>query len=398
MFVEGGSLNAKGSLSVKHTGIQNENQYNNNGKTLYRNFVIKSYAVRVLSGKQVSTFVFISRGEISNQCGGGVYVGGSDSQNTSVVFGNETEQTGPSIITEGKLLFERSDYQWSWNSGHPYRNNGYITLLEDGNYNNWQYKQSKTGGHAVEVNNGTLTIWGGSYEAKHGEGILVKSGNVDIYGGSFLGADSYSANGGGNMAGPAASYSFKIFGGTVDVYDGSFGNVNTSGSGAFVMGESDTDMAQANFYGGSICVNGQAGFSIYEYADVTFAPTDGKTLTVEGYTCAIAVEDSTTSVNIEIRGGDFISTAPSSAGGGRDAIWYSNQNAKLVISGGNFSSNIRSGLWFQKSPYYGKVKLSGGTYIGETSAIGGTYSEYSILENGYRFNKNGNTRWTVVPN
>ena len=400
VFVEGGSLSANGIFNVTHTGIQNDNQYvSDNGSTLYRNFVIKSFAVRVLSSEQASSSVFLAGGTITNQCGGGLYVGGFESNPASVVFGSETEHTGPSILTQGNQLFERGDYQYSWSSVHPYNNSGYITLLQ-GADKNWQYKQSKTGGHAVEVNNGTLTIWGGSFEAKHGEGILVKSGNVNIYGGSFLGADAYSANGGGNIAGPAASYSFKIFGGTVNVYDGTFGNINTSGSGAFVMGESEAEMAHANFYGGSIRVNGQAGFSIYEYADITFAPTEDDALIVEGYTCAIAVENSTTAVSIEISGGNFSSIAPSSAGGGRDAIWYSNPNAELVISGGTFSTNIRSGLWFQKNPYYGRVSLSGGTYTGgggADDAIDGTFNQNSILESGYRIVKDGNT-WTVVPN
>ena len=394
VFVEGGSLSANGIFNVTHTGIQNDNQYvSDNGSTLYRNFVIKSFAVRVLSSEQASSSVFLAGGTITNQCGGGLYVGGFESNPASVVFGSETEHTGPSILTQGNQLFERGDYQYSWSSVHPYNNSGYITLLQ-GADKNWQYKQSKTGGHAVEVNNGTLTIWGGSFEAKHGEGILVKSGNVNIYGGSFLGADAYSANGGGNIAGPAASYSFKIFGGTVNVYDGTFGNINTSGSGAFVMGESEAEMAHANFYGGSIRVNGQAGFSI------TFAPTEDDALIVEGYTCAIAVENSTTAVSIEISGGNFSSIAPSSAGGGRDAIWYSNPNAELVISGGTFSTNIRSGLWFQKNPYYGRVSLSGGTYTGgggADDAIDGTFNQNSILESGYRIVKDGNT-WTVVPN
>ena len=235
------------------------------------------------------------------------------------------------------------------------------------------YKQSRTGGHAVEVNGGTLNIYGGSYSAAQGEGILVKNGTANIYGGTFFGNDSYDekGNGTGPIAGPAASYSFKVFGGIANVYGGTFGKADSSGSGAFVMGNSSTDFAEANIYGGTFVVGGQAGFSVYDYADISFAPRGdggkGGDIQVSGYNVGMAIENSEADVSINIAGGEFYSQ---NTGGSCDGIWYSNPNAKLVVSGGIFTGSARSGIYFEKVPGSGKVSISGGQFNGVSGGLG----------------------------
>ena len=375
IYVEGGSLLSEGRLEVTHTGVENDKQ-SGAGNTLYREFVIKSFAVRVVASSTANSEVKIVSGIIENQVGGGIYV--SPGATGNVVLGEGAG--GPSVETSGGSLYD--DY------------------IKFGSANNWNYRQSRTGGHAVEVNGGNLTIYGGKFTAAQGEGILVKSGRVKIYGGTFSGHDNYPANGGGAVAGPAASYNFKLFGGSVDIYSGTF---NSEGSGAFIMGNSATNMAYANIYGGSFVVSGQAGFSVYDYANILFAPKGGENgqgsdIQVSGAATAIAVENSYAAVKLEIKGGTFKSTGGTS--GQRDGIWYSNPNAELIISGGEFRGSARSGLYFERTPYSGKVRLSGGTYVraGNNNPIGGSgsFTESAVLVSGYTINKNGGT-WTIVP-
>lgn len=373
IYVEGGSLLSEGRLEVTHTGVENDEQ-NGAANTLYREFVIKSFAVRVVASSTANSEVKIVSGIIKNQVGGGIYV--SPGATGNVVLGEGAG--GPSVETSGGSLYD--DY------------------IKFGSADNWNYRQSRTGGHAVEVNGGNLTINGGEFKAQQGEGILVKSGRVKIYGGTFSGHDNYPANGGGGaVAGPAASYNFKLFGGSVDIYSGTF---NSEGSGAFIMGNSATNMADANIYGGSFVVSGQAGFSVYDYADILFAPRKGENglgsdITVSGKAAAIAVENSYAAVRLEIRGGTFKSTGGTD--GWCDGIWYSNSNAELIISGGKFTGSARSGLYFERAPDSGKVRLSGGTYIraGGYNPIGGSFTESAVLVSGCTINKNGGT-WTIV--
>ena len=168
------------------------------------------------------------------------------------------------------------------------------------------------------------------------------------------------------------------------------------------MGNSATDMADANIYGGSFVVSGQAGFSVYDYADILFAPKGGENgqgsdIQVSGAATAIAVENSYAAVRLEIKGGTFKSTGGTD--GQRDGIWYSNSNAELIISGGEFRGSARSGLHFERTPDRGKVRLSGGTYIsaGDNKPIGGSgsFTESAVLVSGCTINKNGGT-WTIV--
>lgn len=377
VYIQGGSLSARGNFDVLHGGVENDYQYANNGDTLYRQFVIKSYAVRVESSQRANSSVSIAKGRVENTCGGGVYVREGGAYTVDVTLG-EQGNNNLQILTTGTTLYDDLVYI-------------------SGAANNWAYRLSRTGGHAVEVNGGTLTINGGNYSAAQGEGILVRSGTVNVYGGVYSGNDNYTSDG-GLVAGPAASYSFKMFGGTVNVYGGTFGSADSSGSGAFIMGNSASDMADANIYGGTFVVGGQAGFSIFDYTDILFAPRGGQNgeggdIKVSGTACAIAVENRTAPANIVINGGEFYSTGPS---GDYDGIWYSNSNAGLTISGGTFTGSARSGLFFATLPNSGKVQISGGTFVGTSSnnAISGNYYQNSILANGCYIVKNGNT-WEV---
>ena len=351
VFVDGGSLTSKGMLKITHTGVENDDQSQLlEPSSLYRQFTVKSFAVRVQAGSSADSNVIILSPHISNAVGGGIYVSGSDTRTANVTLGNETSAE-IFIATTGNTLYDE-----------------YFSI-KDGNANNWNYKQSSTGGHAVEVNGGTLNIYGGRYSAAQGEGILVKNGTANIYGGTFFGNDSYDekGNGTGPIAGPAASYSFKVFGGTANVYGGTFGKADSSGSGAFVMGNSPTDLAEANIYGGTFVVGGQAGFSVYDYANISFAPRgdDGKggDIRVSGYNVGMAIENSEADVSINIAGGEFYSQNRD-WNGSCDGIWYSNSNASLVVSGGIFTGSARSGIYFEKAPESGKVSISGGQFNG----------------------------------
>ena len=222
VVVQGGSLLVYGALDVKFTGVENT------GHDKYDNLNIRSFAVRVLNAETVT----ILNGSITNNVGGGVYVGGG-----TVELGNT--DGGPTIET------------------------------------------NKTGGHAVEVNGGDLSVYNGLYKADLGNGILVRGGNARIIGGIFQGNDTqdYRSNYGGNLpAGPAAYYALKLLGGSVTTFGGTFGtytdttdDITTThtagGSSAFVTGVGD--QAIANIYGGSFVVSGQAGFSVYQNVALT---------------------------------------------------------------------------------------------------------------------------------
>ena len=82
-----------------------------------------------------------------------------------------------------------------------------------------------------------LYVNGGSYSSAQGDGILVRNGSATITAGNFSGKDNYSADGGGFVAGPGASYAFKVLGGTANVSGGRFAS---AGNGAFVMEGSAT--------------------------------------------------------------------------------------------------------------------------------------------------------------
>ena len=331
IYITGGSLTANGTLDVTHTGVENDTTQieNNNSVAAFTEFEITSFAIRVQGA--ASTRVAINAGSITNAIGGGVNVSGGD-----VFLGNQTGNT-VSISTKGT-----GDTGWI----HWY-----------GGADNWGNEISVTGGHAVDVQDGTLTIYNGTYSAAKGEGVLVRNGTVTIEDGTFSGQD------GELHAGPAASYALKMYGGTANISGGSFGG---AGSGAFITGTAANAVATAMITGGTFEVDGQGGFSVFEYANVTFDPAEGKTISVSGEAAGLILEGVGLQANgttVTIRGGTFESTATS--GGTSEfgnALWNGNRLATLEISGGSFD-----GLYAAFSIPYGvqaggSVTISGGTF------------------------------------
>lgn len=331
IYITGGSLTANGTLDVTHTGVKNDKTQieNKNSVAAFTEFEITSFAIRVQGA--ASTRVAINAGNITNTVGGGLNVSGGE-----VFLDN---QTGNTVFISTKGTGDTGWVSWPGGAG------------------NWGNKISVTGGHAVDVENGTLTIYNGTYSAAKGEGVLVRNGTVTIEDGTFSGQD------GELHAGPAASYALKMYGGTANISGGSFGG---AGSGAFITGTAANAVATAVITGGTFEVDGQGGFSVFEYANVTFDPAEGKTISVSGEAAGLILEGVNQRANgttVTIRGGTFESTATSDGTSEfGNALWNGNRLATLKISGGSFD-----GLYAAFSIPYGvqaggSVTISGGTF------------------------------------
>ena len=156
-------------------------------------------------------------------------------------------------------------------------------------------------------------------------------------------------------------------------------------------------VCSSTIYGGTFKVSGQAGFSVCEHADLLFDPTSSAIL-VSGNACGIAVENRNAPTSIVINGGTFESTGRN--GSSYDGVWFSNRQATMTITGGTFIGSVRSGLYFQLSPVWRNVQISGGTFnrSGNNSPIDGSYSEYFVIATGYRLDKSNPSSWQVVAN
>ena len=353
--IEGGSLvsNADTKFTLTHKGAPGVTYNSTDFYEINRTFESISYAIRVTGAKEVT----LPNGSVTNSVGGGIYVSGG-----TVILGKKVT---PEEADAGQDGFTVSA------TGDGRADGAFITTSNIAD--NWQYRTPTTGGNAVEVRGGNLTINSGRYTANQGNGIVVAGGVNTINDGYFAGADAYQSGNdqNQNVAGPGASYCLKVFGGSVTVNDGTFGGEKVTTSGAFISGTSEQQQGTAVILGGTFNVGGQAGFSIFDYANVTFR--EEKDITVSGTAVGIAVENRTEPVTITIHGGDFKSTATS---GNSDGIWYANSNAQLTITDGIFTGAARAGLCFEKFPDKGKVQLSGGTYIGVPSERQGTWPGY----------------------
>lgn len=346
VYVGGGSLLVYGALDVKFTGLTNTGHDN------YDKLNIRSFAVRVLNAEEVK----INSGHIINGTwqvdsdgnfvldseknripkedsgkGGGVYVGGG-----TVKLGDETTKTGPTVTTTGT-----SKGEW-------------VDLLEKKDYGTWDYEKNVGGGSAVSVEGGELTIYGGTYTAALGDGIFVNSGTATVKGGSFVGK-------GGATAGVAANYGFKMYGGTVNISGGTFGNSDSDSSGAFVMGKSSVD--KATISGGTFEVGGATAFSVWQSANVEF---NGGTF--KGASTGLAIETHTasrTQTQITVKGGTFTANT---SGNLQSGIWYGNSTSSLTITAGTFTGGT-AGLYFGAVPNENNVQLSGGTYYGPDNSV-----------------------------
>ena len=323
---------------------------NLNANTAYRDFQIKSYAVRVEAGTNttVSTEVTIAGGTISNSVGGGVYVGGG-----KVTLGVENGK-GPTVQTTGTSVEPEEQER------DPFGYGG-----------NWKYRLPQTGGPAVKVAGGeSTTIYGGEYRSQQGDGIVTTGGSATIYQGTFYGNDSY-----GTQAGPGASYSFKVYGGTVTVKDGTFGSSDANGGGAFVAGTAQ-ETATAQINGGSFLSDGQAAFSILDNATVTFGENNAANITVQGSKAGLVLEgySGIGSPEITINGGNFSSTSTDE--NESSAIWSGNPNFKLTINGGKLTGEAKDGIFIarrtwnnESDPFIGTLKITGGEITGKTHGL-----------------------------
>lgn len=376
IVVQGGSLKANSDTTLNVT-LTNENE-NENGKITntydgdYDDLNVKSYAVRVVGNE--NTNVSISQGTIINEdSGGGLYVSGvspsgNENDNFTKVTMGDSASSQLTIRSRGTGTDETRYYD------------------VEGKGDEWDYRRSTTGGHAVEIVGGQLTLNGGTYTAAMGNGILVSGGEAIVNAGTFSGNDSYESNAGQPaIAGAAASYGMKMYGGTLNVYGGTFGEADSVGSGAFIMGMSSDAKAIANIIGGTFDVKGTAGVSVYENANVTFG-TEGSTSgpTVMGGAAGMTVEvvtDANNASTINIYGGSFSGSDPDHAH--NDGIWYGAEfvqtglfpwsgeyrnETELNIHGGTFTtanSNGRAGLTIESNGE--NVNLSGGTFRGNNS-------------------------------
>lgn len=365
VFVNGGSLKASGTFNVTHTGVANDGVGSgmNAGITSgneYRDFKIKSFAVRVEGSQDPSraTTVTLNKANIQSVTkeengkiiggGGGLYVSGG-----TVTLGNVNSQLGDISITTNGTSYSSVEYTVAGHEG-----------------SNWKAPVPITGGHAVQVNGGSLTIHNGNYQSALGNGILVSNGTADIKDGSFTGADPVE-NVENNVvrkdvAGAAANYGFKMYGGTVMIEDGTFGG---NGSGAFVMG-TDSATAVANIYGGSFDVTGQAGFSVYQYANVTFGKEGDSNdkITVKGLAAGLTVETTPNGAapTVTINAGTFESIRDSNG----DGVWYGNGSAKLTIIGGTFKGSSRAGLCIDDATQSShRIVISGGNFYGSQAGL-----------------------------
>ena len=351
--IDGGSLRADGALNVTFTGLQNGPQTS----STFDQLTTTSYAVRVQAGGAGNAAnVTIAGGAITAVTGGGVYV----SDGTVNLGLNDGTDAGPTVTTQGNNL-----------------HNGYRQDLSGTSGSNWNYRVSQNGGPAIEVAGGSLYVNGGSYSSAQGDGILVRNGSATITAGNFSGNDNYSAAGGGFVAGPGASYAFKVLGGTANVSGGRFAS---AGNGAFVM-EGNATITAGVFTGA-----GASGFSVWRNAVVTFgtAGMDDDDLIVAAASTGIAVETNIPSgynaADVTIHGGTFSGGTYSNTeqsvyitgdGGNRNGIWYGTSQAHVTVTGGyiygehnGFDYSAGAGA----TTVANVVQISGGTFEGEDRA------------------------------
>lgn len=350
--IDGGSLRADGALNVTFTGLQNGPQFGSD----FDELTTTSYAVRVQAGGAGNAAnVTIAGGEITAVTGGGVYV----SDGTVNLGLNDGTDAGPAVSTQGNAL-----------------HSGYRTDLSGTSGSNWNYRVSQNGGPAIEVAGGSLYVNGGSYSSAQGDGILVRNGSATITAGNFSGNDNYNADIGGFVAGPGASYAFKVLGGTAKVSGGRFAS---AGNGAFVM-EGNATITAGVFTG-----NGASGFSVWRNATLVFGTEnvamDDDDLIVAAASTGIAVETNIPSgynaANVTIHGGTFSGGTYSNTaqnvtitGGGdnRNGIWYGTSWSKITIDGGQIIGD-HNGFDFagggNANAAEGTIRISGGTITGE---------------------------------
>lgn len=405
VYVQGGSLNSTGTLNVDFTGVQSDNVGNGDNEnvasgTAYRDFQVKSYAVRVEGSNQVDTEgnpidkVTIAAGDITNSIGGGVLVNGG-----VVTLG---------AVNENNVLLSAPTVSATAKEGEAEASDVYYTERSvvaatgvEADYN-WRYAPPRLGGDAVKVVNGELTIYGGSYSARHGNGILVSNGEAEVEGGTFSGNDVRNDNKTSDyLTGAGSSFGFKLLGGTLTINGGTF---SSGGGGAFVM------EGTLNFVSGTVLAQGPTGISAWENATVYFGGTDEGASTdavveVHANSTGIAVETRTQNApNITVYSGTFTGginypnygiTRPST--GSFDGIWYGNNAAVLKISGGTFQGYNRAGLFIAGNPG-SNIQISGGTFDAGWNGypISGYFDQVVPMGYGITDGSNDRGEWCTI--
>ena len=351
IYITDGSLTANGTLDVTHTGEENAKYEETDYAFLQQQ--ITSYAVRVEGSADADTVVTINQGTITNSIGGGVYVSGG-----TVTLGSQTSNVGLTVTTTGESVF--TDRQVVNNS--------------------WDYSQSQTGGHAVEVSGGNLTVNGGSYTAAHGNGILVRNtgdsqNEVTINGGTFIG--NTVTTGGSGTVGPGVSYGLNVMGKnlTVTINGGNFGekdnaSVNSAASFYGIPVTDADDRPQVKIHGGTFEGHDADVISVFRFVDVTF---DGavSVSNATGSRAALSVQDDLLYTNNGGRG----STVQISAGtfeGTAYGVWYScgmdifTLNGSAEIIGGSTGLQVADNIVGVAA---NSINISGGTVTGTTNGI-----------------------------
>ncbi len=392
----GGSLDASAAtFNVKHIGVVSDGVLTNYFNT-YQNYSIRSFAVRVENGD-----ITIYKGTIENEIGGGIYVHGSG----DVTLGQQGSDDSNLVVKVTAVDGGTSD---------PIVYNSFVedtTSLVDQWAQNWRYKLNRKGGPAVEIDGGYLRVNSGSFSTTQGDGIIVRGGNALIVDGYFKGNDAYIgyvADGyNGEKAGPGASYSLKVYAGTVDIYGGTFGlssstdTLRSTGSGAFIMGMAANDIGTANIYGGSFDVDGQGGISVYQFANVLFEENRenpdnssivGEEIYVQGAGGGLIIEYTpySNSPTITIESGTFYGN-----GTGSNGLWTGNPGAQLYINGGVFGRSRQATNGFYS--YSGGGLMFGfrnyGRYTFEGSGrVQITKGEFYGTPNDYRYSLGSDPR------
>ncbi len=417
VFVNGGSLTANGTFNVTHNaGFADDANinylYNDYANVDYLSQQIKSFAVRVESGGTSST-VNIAGGEITNEVGGGIYVGGG-----TVTLGVENTNDGPTVQTTGNLLYATATFHDGGLFGDDYYTWNWSYVVGG----SWRYMLNKSGGHAVEVSGGSLTVHGGNYSAQQGNGILIRntdnsgtqtSNEVTINGGTFTGYNSgyyigydYGQKPLGDsdrLVGPAASYGLNVMGHSlkVTINSGLFGDKDSvNGNSAASFFGTPGGRTTVNVYGGTFDARNADAISVFRFIDITFNGTKSDiSSTVSSVTgvASLSVQDDLLYTNdsernstITINNGTFTGTAygiyyacgvdklkiTKGTFIGSDAGLYLYEALKVthavVITGGTFgtSDNSTSGLHYrQKYAVNDGLLIMGGTFTGKSYGV-----------------------------
>ncbi len=260
LYLSGGSLHAVDGINMTFKGRASEQEQGVD----YVRSKIASYAIRVSIPKEDTsvTTVRLPKGLIQSSVGGGVFVDNGSEKACNVYLGTEDAEedvsgkTNLAVITTGTAALEDVGEQTLYQNANGATPEIVLNNKKDQygnkiNKDDWQFKFTRDGGHAVRVNSGHLTVYGGYYRAASGNGVLVQGNDskVVIQDGQFMGKDAYIIGSYDYKAfvGPAASYSLKQLGGTLTVNGGTFGGTYkengqdiTIANGVFLMGELGT--------------------------------------------------------------------------------------------------------------------------------------------------------------